>query len=413
MLLSDSSRHARVGYVLKMYPRFSETFVVSEILAREAAGADIEIFSLRPPVDPHFHETLAAVRAPVTYLPSAARRAADLWELVRQTEHALPRLAGVLPDLVRAEVDDAAQALQLALLLRERGITHLHAHFASVATTVARLASKLTGVPYSFTAHAKDLFHDSVNPAELHDKLRDAHHVVTVSDYNLRFLREGFGPAPARVSRVYNGLDLSAFPYLAPSDRAPMVVGVGRLVEKKGFSVLVDACALLAAEGREFRCVLVGAGPLEEDLRHRVSRLGLDERVWLAGALPQGKVREIVSRAAAFAAPCVVGADGNKDGLPTVLLEAMALGTPCVSTDVTGIPELLRHEQTGLLVGQHDSRALARAVGRLLDNPALGRHLARAARALVEREFDSRHQARQLADLLTGTRDRRVRSEVA
>ncbi|PRX97128.1 glycosyltransferase [Allonocardiopsis opalescens] len=390
----------RIGYVLKMFPRFSETFVVSEILARQARGTEIEVFSLRLPNDGRFHAELAEVTAPVSYLPHRRARPEDCWRLLRAAHGALPRLTGTLPDLLAAEPDDGLQAVELALAVRERGITHLHAHFGSVATTVARLASLLTGVPYSFTAHAKDLFHESVDPKDLRAKLAGAQHTVAVSDYNRAHLERSFGAAASRVHRVYNGLRLADFDYTEPTGRPPLIAGVGRLVEKKGFEVLVDACALLAAEGVEFDCVIAGAGPLEAALRERIDARGLGGAVRLAGPLPADRVRALMRGAAALAAPCVVGSDGNADGLPTVLLEAMALGTPCVSTDVTGIPEAVRHGETGLSVPQHDPAALAAALRTLLADRAAAVRLARAARAHVERNFDGAAQARALDALL-------------
>ncbi len=386
----------RVGYVLKMYPRFSETFILSEILAHEAAGADLAIFSLRPPADGRFHEALAEVRAPVTYLHHHGRRAGDLWDLLRAGGAELPGLALHLDELLAADVDDGAQAVELALLARAGGIGHFHAHFASVATTVARLASILSGIPYSFTAHAKDIFHESVDPADLRSKLDGAVAGVTVSDFNLGHLRSRHGAAASAAVRVYNGLDLRRFPYAAPDLRPPLVVGVGRLVEKKGFVDLVEACALLVARGRRFRCEIVGAGPEHEALRRRIGDHRLSATVVLRGPLPQSGVRSLVAGAAVLAAPCVVAADGNRDGLPTVLLEAMALGTPCIATPVTGIPEAVRHGSTGLLVDEHDPEALATAIERLLDDCDLRVRLAGAARVLIEEEFDVQRQAARL-----------------
>lgn len=397
-----TSSPTRIGYVLKMYPRFSETFVVSELAAREDAGDDIDIFSLRPPADGRFHEALARVRATATYLSHQGRRATDLWALLGQSSAALPGLPDAMPDLLAAEMGDAAQALELALLVQERGITHLHSHFASVATTVARLASRLTGVPYSFTAHAKDIFHAEVDSADLRRKLADAQHVVTVSQFNLDHLREQFGPAAERVSLVYNGLDLDTFTFDSPVRRPATICSVGRLVEKKGFDVLIDACAMLAAAGRRVDCEIAGAGPLHAALELQIADRGLTGAVRLTGPMPQSGVRELLRRSAVFAAPCVIGSDGNRDGLPTVLLEAMAMGTPCVGTDVTGIPEVIQHGETGLIVAQHDPVGLAEALGRLLDQETIGVRLAQRARALVEEKFDSRHQARDLQLLLTG-----------
>lgn len=377
----------RIGYVLKVYPRFSETFVVNEILAHEAAGATVEIFALRPPTEGRFHEQLARVRAPVTYLPHHGLRAADLWGQVGAAAAEPTFWERFAPAQFEA-VDDVAQALALAALVRQRGITHLHAHFASVATTVARLAARLAGISYSFTAHAKDLYHESVRPDDLRRKLADAAAVVTVSDYNVDYLRAQFGADAARVRRVYNGLDLERFPYCPPVGRPPRIVTVGRLVEKKGFDVLVDACAILRDQGRRFECQIVGAGEGRASLEAQIAELGLATTVQLIGPRPQGEVVALVQSGAVFAAPCVVGEDGNRDGMPTVLLEAMALGTPCVATDVTGIPELIVDGVTGVLVPERDPAALAAALARLLDDRSLGLALAEAARRRIEVGFN-------------------------
>ena len=202
--------------------------------------------------------------------------------------------------------------------------------------------------------------------------------------------------------RVYNGLDLRRFGYSAPIQRDRVVVAVGRLVEKKGFRDLIDAVAYLAAQGRPVRLDLVGAGEQDEALRDQVAALDLHQHVRLLGPLPQHRVREVVQSAGALAAPCVVGQDGNRDGLPTILLEAMALGTPCVATPVTGIPEILQHEQTGLLVSEADPIGLAEQLDRLLDDESLQLRLAERARALIETEFDDVRTSRQLREILVG-----------
>ncbi|HWL96346.1 MAG TPA: glycosyltransferase family 4 protein [Nocardioidaceae bacterium] len=390
----------RIGYVLKMYPRFSETFIVNEILALEAAGERLDIFSLRLPVDGRFHEQLADVRAPVTYLPHQLKPA-ELWEVLQRGLHALPRLSVDLPDVLALGVNDAACAVQLAMLVRDLGITHLHAHFASVATDVARVAARLAGVGYSFTAHAKDIYHESVEPARMRRKLADASAVVTVSDYNRRHLQRTYGHAADHVVRIYNGINLEQFSFDPPRDRPPVVAAVGRLVEKKGFTHLVDAVAEMVRADREVRLHIVGAGDQQPALRAQVDALGLGDEVRFLGALPQAQAREVVRGAAVLAAPCVVGADGNRDGLPTVLLEAMALGTPCVATPVTGVPEAIRHGETGVIVPEADGHALAGALSTLLDDGALRRRLAANARALVEWEFDIRRNSARLREILT------------
>jgi colanic acid/amylovoran biosynthesis glycosyltransferase len=225
-----------------------------------------------------------------------------------------------------------------------------------------------------------------------------------VSDYNLRHLRETFGRAAARVRRVYNGLELEKFPYEAPLQQPFRVAAVGRLVEKKGFADLIEACAILATRGRNFGCQIIGTGLLENELQAHIMRLGVKDRVKLLGPRSQSETIRLVREAAVFAAPCVVGSDGNRDGLPTVLLEAMALGTPCVSTAVTGIPEVLRHGETGLMVPQHDPVALAHAIELLFDDFELRVRLAERARRLIESEFDIELNAarlRQIFDAVT------------
>ncbi len=384
----------RIGYVLKVYPRLSETFIVNELLAQQRAGQDIEIFSLRPPGDGRFHEMVGEVDFPVTYVPSAGLHAATLWEAMRAARVELPGAWAALADPAGADARDAYQGLWLAWEARRRGLDHLHAHFASAAGVVSRIAARATGLTYSVTAHAKDIFHESVDPGALRAVLEDARAAVTVSDFNVAHLCE-LAPA-ARLCRVYNGLDLACFPFAPPSPRADRILAVGRLIEKKGFADLVDACAVLAATGRRIRCDIIGTGPLADALAARIAERGLLGAVRLIGARSQNEVRAAMSEAAVLAAPCVIGEDGNRDGLPTVLLEAMALGTPCVSTPVTGIPEAIDDGRTGLLVGEHRPDELASTLARLLDEPALRVRLAREARARIERDFAADPNAAQL-----------------
>jgi glycosyltransferase involved in cell wall biosynthesis len=388
-----------VAYVLKRYPRYSETFVVNEILELERAGARLQIFSLRHTEDGHFQDAISRVRAPVTYLASTGLKAAELWATMNRVRAALPGAWRAMEALHDLEARHLYQALRLAEEARRLGITHLHAHFATEATTIARAASRIAGIPYSFTAHAKDIFHESVDAAELGRKIGDACAVVTVSDFNRRYLERFDSVDSGSIVRIYNGLDLDRFQFSDPATRSPFVLAIGRLVPKKGFACLIDACALLRDRGRPFRCAIVGVGALDAALRERVRSLALEEYVRMVGARPQSEILDWIRRAAVLAAPCVEAEDGNRDGLPTVLLEAMALGTPCVSTEVTGIPEALIDDVTGLAVPQHDAQALAEALARLLDDGALRSRLARQARAHVELHFDVARNVVQLREL--------------
>jgi len=386
----------RVAYVVKRYPRFSETFIVNEILAHEAAGLEVRIFALLPPLDTHFQDLIAQVRAPVHYLPSLAGKASDWWAELTVTAQLYPAVWETLATATHEGAREALQALVLAQHIHRQGITHLHAHFATSATAVARLAAGICAIPYSFTAHAKDIFHESVDQTALSTMISDAAVAVTVSDFNLKYLNSHCSNQTGQIARIYNGLDLTRFDYSDPQARAPEIIAVGRLVEKKGFDCLIEACRLLALRGCDFHCRIIGGGELEQELRTRIATAGLEAQVELLGPQPQSAVMAAICAAAVCAAPCIVGQDGNRDGLPTVLLEAMALGTACVSTDVTGIPEILWHGETGLQVAQNDPLALCIALERLLVDPSLRVALARRARALVEDKFDVHQNAAQL-----------------
>lgn len=401
----------RIGYVVKVYPRFSETFVVTEILAREAAGEQLAVYALRPTSDSRFHPQLAQVQAPVTHLPRAARLSQE-WEVFARAHDELPgfgeRLGALMPMLVRMGPSDVAQAVDLALRIRADGITHLHVHFANVASWCAAVASALSGVPFTVTTHAKDLFHDDVDRVLLAEVMARAEHVVAISQYNARFLLDRVGVPADKVHLVRNGLDLDRFAYTDPEPPStPLrVLAVGRLVEKKGFDHLLDA---LVALGDDLPCELrlVGEGELGGRLVRRIEALGLGDRVRLLGARSQAELIAELEWADVLVAPCVVGSDGNADGLPTVILEAMAGGVPCIATDVTGIPEAISEATddaaaTGVLLDADPTDLAERLAAALVRvaAPAWPRiAVARAARARVERDFDTRRQTALLAAL--------------
>lgn len=384
----------RVGYVVKRYPCYSETFIVNEILAHEAAGLDLEIFTLRPTLDSHFQNIISQVRAPVHHLKGyRGLEGVRLWEVIEETSEIIPQIWSRLPYSQGEDVHYVFQALQIACTVHLRGITHLHAHFASSPTSVTRLASHFAGIPYSFTAHAKDIFHQDVQYDDLERKLRDAATTITISEYNRNYLSQTYNGAAGNVRHIYNGLNLQNFPFKSPEKRPPQIIAVGRLVEKKGFFTLIEACALLAKRGCQFTCQITGKGELEAELRSQIAQLRLSNFVKLVGPQPQNKIIELVGQSAVCVAPCIIASDGNRDGLPTVLLEAMALGTPCISTNVTGIPEAIEDRETGLLVPQLDPIALAQAIEELLLDPDLRVQLAVKARKLIVEKFDIHHNS--------------------
>jgi glycosyltransferase involved in cell wall biosynthesis len=258
--------------------------------------------------------------------------------------------------------------------------------------------SRRLAVPFSFTAHAHDIF---LEDHLLAHKLRAARFAVGISRFNRQHLAERIGPQSVGSMRIVHcGVSLPAFPY-SPDGREPdRILAVGRLDHIKGFEHLVEACGVLARSGVPFRCDIVGSGPLEAALRARIERLGLAERVRLLGPQKQEVVRGLLQQAGIFALPSVVTPRGDRDGIPVALMEAMASGAPVVSTRVSGIPELVDHEATGLLARPADAADFAACLERLLRDPALARRLAERARRHVEEEFEIGKETRKLYDAI-------------
>lgn len=387
-----------IGYVLKRYPRFSETFVVNEILNHERAGVKIDIFALGPVQETHFQDVISQVRAPVYRLNHKQRNPEVLWDLLQTAFTRLPDFAGKLAE-AKGSIHEVAQAVSIALEIQTRGIRHLHAHFGTQATTVARQAAIFAGITYTFTAHAKDIYYPYEESTELAVKMRDAFGTVTVSDYNLSYLKEQYGNDASKVVRIYNGMDLNKFSYVSYTRRKPHILAVGRFVAKKGFNVLLDALSLLKRQKVPVSCTLVGSGVLQTDLEARIKALGIEDMITLVGPMPQSDVIGMMRQANMVVAPCIISEEGDRDGLPTVLLESMALGTPVISTQVAGIPELVKDRETGLCVAPQNPQALAEGIKRLLNDQDLCRTLSKNARALIEREYDEEHNAARLREL--------------
>ena len=401
-----TGRRHHLAYVLKRFPRISETFILNEVLELERQGVPIEIFSLLEPTEEIRHEALKRVHSPVTYLSRVSFLKEWPIREGRYAEGAF-REQSFEELFQRKEILESSllflKAATLAALARARGVKHLHAHFGTDATTAAMLASRLTRIPFSFTAHAKDIYHESVDTATLKEKIWGARFVITVSEYNRRHLAELAGEGLAgKIFRLYNGIDLNEFQPDPSIRREPyLILAVGRLVEKKGFSHLLQACRLIQDWQCPFRCLIVGDGPERSSLTQQISTLGLQDRVILLGAQPQERVLETMKRATVFVLPCVVSAAGDRDGLPTVLLEALASGLPAISTTLAGIPEIIEHGKSGLLVPPGDSTCLAKALEGVLKNPPLQEQLGREGRSKAETVFDIRKNVRVLRDLFT------------
>ena len=400
------NRDARtpVGYLLKCFPRLSETFILNEVLELERQGVDLRVYSLNEPQEPVTHRLAARVRSHIEYLPFPLLRnahryfLAHLALLARHPLEYVRTLFSLLIALDRDLLERFVQAGYLAGLLQRDGVRHVHAGFVHYPGSVAWLVHRITGRTFSLATHAKDMVHSP--PKLLRRKLSEAEVVFTCTQFNVPVLKERAGPAGLRrLRRIYHGADLERFPYEpGPPLDPPLILAVGRLVEKKGLDHLVSACRLLADRGKPFQCrIVAGSRDLWDEISAQIQRLGLAEKVVLVPPLDQDELRRWYRSASVFTLPCVVAEDGDRDGIPNVLVEAAATGVPIVSTPVSGIPELVRDGETGLVVAPRDPVALAGALERLLDSPELGVRLREGARARVEEYFDLRRNAVQVA----------------
>jgi glycosyltransferase involved in cell wall biosynthesis len=426
-----------VAYVLKGYPRLSELFIASEIYRLEQLGVPLHLYVIKPADEAQRHGIVARIRTRPEYLPPTTSLSAtpllswlkthlkeflpSLRRVVRRRPVGVARAAAVaFAQAVRARrgvwprkvyLKEFLQATAVADgLLRAPDVRHLHAHFCHGATTVAWLASLMTRIPFSFTAHAKDIYCESLNPAGLlRRKMRAARFVVTCTDANREHLLKV--EPRAKVHCVYHGLNaefagLMGQPSGArpvdtpPEHRRLRALGVGRLVEKKGFDVLVEACGILRRREVPFEAVIIGEhGEHEAEIIRRIDALGLQDSVRLTGPMEQTRLYEEYLRAGVFCLPCRVLENGDRDGIPNVLMEAMACGLPVITTPVSGIPEIIRDGFNGQLVPPDDPAALADALMRLELDPRLAQSLATEARETVRQRFDGEHFAGQLAAL--------------
>lgn len=400
----------RIGYVLKKYPRLSETFIVNEILGLESREVETAIYSLNPPNDARFQPSVGAVRGEVTYLPPFGSGAAAAAFDVLGDEDPRPRerfreameLLRWLPGEKHAKI--MVQALHMVAAARRDGLDHLHAHFMTVAAHVTCLAHVLSGIPFTVTAHAKDIFRSTVDRAVFDEVARRARAIITVSEYNRRFIEDHLleTGSPARIEVIYNGLPLDDVPVGNGARDPDLVLGVGRLVEKKGFDVMLHAIASLRAAGRNVRGMIVGTGEEREALERLASELGLGGAIEMPGAMQRDEVLALMRRARVLAAPCVTGRDGNRDALPTVLIEALASGLPVVTTSVGGIPEIVEDGVHGRVVPERDQDAFTAALSSTIDDDSLWSSMAAEGPARARERFDRERTIERFLDVVAG-----------
>lgn len=438
------SRQPVIGYLVKTFPKLSETFILNEILELERQGVKLHIFSLRSPNDAVHHPAVAQVKSPVTYIPSilpqtsAVAKAALLEAQVNLSQHfALchpnPVDAAIMFHHQRPEakeLNEIWQAIYLAQEMQRLNIVHLHVHFANIPTATAEMAQIICGVPYSITAHAKDIY--LTDSDVLDRRMAKAEFVLTCTDFNRQYLQR-ISRSDTPIHLAYHGIDLKRFTSLSSTlpttrERLPeraqsaanpveadavaqpvRLLSVGRFCEKKGFDYLLKACRLLWANDLNFTCTLVGYGPLQSQIEQWIDAYQLHDVVTLAGKLTQDQVLEQYRQADAFVLPCVVMEDGDRDGIPNVLLEAMATGLPVVSTDISGIGELVQSGHNGLLVPERNEVALADALQQLMADAQWRSQLGLNGQQTVRQRFALAQNVGDVKDLLLQTLTRQTR----
>lgn len=390
------SKKATLGYLLKAYPRLSETFILNEILLLEKLGFTLRIFAMRRPDEAQAHPQLQKVKAKVSYMPDEVWRFA-LWRsnallALSQSRYWRTLWAAMCHSIRQKDSAPLKRFLQAAFWVqqhhRKAPVNHLHAHFCHDPTTVVFFIHQLCGMPFSVSAHAKDIFVEDSD--FLKQKLEKAAFVATCTNTHERFLKQLCGER-LHVETVYHGVNLERFGQHKETNvqSVPLILSVGRLVPKKGFRTLLHALHQLAGCGLKFQCLIVGDGPQRQALMALVEQLSLSDQVRVQPAVSQDELINHYQQASMVALACQVEANGDRDGIPNVLTEAMCMGIPVVTTDASSIAELIRDGVSGMLVPEKDPAALAAAMQTLIESPALAAHLGQEGQKMIRRQFDA------------------------
>jgi colanic acid/amylovoran biosynthesis glycosyltransferase len=404
-----SNRKRKIAYFLSRFPYLTETFILREMILLRELGLDVYVFSMLPPLPTPVHEQVEEMMPYVYYSPflfswrlmlaqfhflfrSPVRYVQAGWRAIWQTWRE--------PAVLLRSLLLFPKSVYFASQMQELGIDHIHAHFVWVNGIAGRVAADLTGITLSLHPHAFGLF--MRDRESLRRQLELADGIVTISDYHRQYIAE-LCPrwSPDDIRNGHLGLDPEEFKPegVPPETESVRIISVGSLYEKKGHKFLIDACVELAEKGYAFHCSIVGGGPLQAALQARIDQYCLQDRVSLLGAKTLAEVKDLYRQSDLFALPCVVASSGDRDGMPYVLIEAMAVQLPVITTPVTGIPELVRNGETGLLVPERDARALALAIERLINDGHLRQMLAQQGWQVVLTEFDIHQTAAQLATI--------------
>ena len=420
--MGESGSNKQIGYLLRSYPRLSQTFILNEILALERIGVPIQIFALTNPHEKVVQRQVDEVQAPVHYLDDE-REPRSLWSVLHENlKVATFHFNGYFRCLVyiasNSIIDKGytagsrwecfLQAVHLIYILtrneRDTGkrIDHLHAHFAHDPALIAYLVHRMTGIPFSFTAHARDLY--QVPEKVLVDRIRRANAIVTCCQANMDYLNQIATSQQAKFSLIYHGVNLKDFEPLSNTEasvasKKPLILSIGRLVEKKGFQDLLQALLLVKAKGKDFQCTIYGDGPLCKELREWIAEHDMAGEILLMGDRNQHELISVYQHATLFILTPIQTQDGDRDGIPNVIVEAMAVGLPVITTAVSGIPELVENNQNGLLYQPHDVEGISSGIIELLRDTEKRRQFGRAGSKKVMEQFDITQAAKRLKTL--------------
>jgi len=400
-----------LAYILKGYPRISETFISNEILLLEKLGFKMHLFPMRQPRESFAHASVKEIKAEISYLPT------ELFEnlpklLIPNTllavKHPLRYLKTVRlaiqgrPKNKLATLKHLLQAGYMSHyhLTDDSNICHLHGHFAHSPTSVTRFAASFSGLPYSFTAHAKDIY--TSNKEKLRQRIEEAEFVVTCTKHNQEYLEELRGTGTTPIYCIYHGIDLSLFQNNIEqknTENCHRIFTVARLTSKKGLPTIYRALSLLKEKGFSFTHTLIGDGDDRDVIVALIKTLGLENECKWLGTQTHEEVLKQFKKSDLFVLGCEIAPNGDRDGIPNVLVESLAMGVPALSPHISAIPEILINEKTGLTVNPKDPEAMALAMERLLTDEKLREHLIKSGKELVASKFDNKLLTHELAEI--------------
>lgn len=390
--LMDKMKKAKVAYILYQFPVLSETFLMDEILQLKKMGMDISIFLFKGSYDKIMHKEAEALIKDAFYASDPKADANSFVKVVKSNLNFLFRaplkyIYFVFKYAFKIGKKEFLQIFYLCRLIEMQKPRHLHAHFAGLPATAAMIAARFLGIPFSFTVHAHDIF---VKNDFLEDNIKNAKFIIAISKYDKDYLLKRFRNISSdKIKVIHCGIDIERFkPQISKTSKTAVILSGGRLIEKKGFSYLIKACRLLSKKGIRFRCDIFGDGPLKESFLNEINESGMAGIINLLGAIDRDKLLQLLNESDIFVLPSVIARDGDMDGIPVTLMEAMACQKPVISTNISGVPELVDSMENGILVPEKNIAELAQAIETLFDNKGLKERLGLKARQKIIEEFN-------------------------